>query len=57
MPALIVAVLFFAVIGSVQFLSSLPGGERGLLKFEKACPIYTRHLSTQETSAASFTGP
>lgn len=39
-PVLLVIVLLFAVLAPVQFLRSLPGGERGLLKFEKACPIY-----------------
>ena len=39
-PILLVTVLAFVVLGSVQFVGSLTGGERGLLRFEKACPIY-----------------
>jgi hypothetical protein len=39
-PALLVTVLAFVLIASAQFVSSLPGGERGLLLFEKACPIH-----------------
>jgi hypothetical protein len=40
-PALLVIVLAFVLIASVQFASSLPGGERGLLLFEKACLIHS----------------
>jgi hypothetical protein len=38
------AVAFFCV-GSIvfEFLQSWPGGQRGLLLFEKACPIYSEH--------------
>lgn len=39
-PILLATVLAFVVVGIVQFTGSLPGGERGLLLFEKACPIY-----------------
>jgi hypothetical protein len=39
-PVLLATVLTFVIVGTVQFLGSLPGGERGLLHFEKACPIY-----------------
>jgi hypothetical protein len=40
-PALLATVLVFVVVASVQFLSSLPGAQRGLLLFEKACPIHS----------------
>jgi hypothetical protein len=40
-PLLLATVLAFVIVGTVQFLSSFPGGERGLLLFEKACPIHT----------------
>jgi hypothetical protein len=43
-PVLFAVVLAFVVLASVQFVSSLSGGERGLLLFEKACPIHTAHL-------------
>jgi hypothetical protein len=39
-PMLLATVLAFVVIASVQFLGALPGAERGLLLFEKACPIH-----------------
>jgi hypothetical protein len=38
-PALMTLVLAFVVIGTSQFVHNLPGGERGLLLFEKACPL------------------
>jgi hypothetical protein len=44
-PALFGLVLAFVVIGSAQFLSSLPGAERGLLLFEKTCPIHSTYLA------------
>lgn len=37
---MLATVLAFVVVGTVQLLDSLPGGERGLLLFEKACPIH-----------------
>jgi hypothetical protein len=40
-PLLLVTVVAFVLVASVQFWSNLPGGERGLLRFEKACPIYS----------------
>lgn len=40
-PALVAIALAFVVLGSIQFLHDLPGGERGLLLFEKACPIHS----------------
>jgi hypothetical protein len=43
-PALLVAVLAFVALASAQFLNALPGGERGLLLFEKACPIHSSQL-------------
>lgn len=42
-PVVFVVLALFVVGGTVQFLGSLPGGERGLLSFERACPIYARH--------------
>jgi hypothetical protein len=47
MPALIAAVLAFVVIASAQLLSTLPGGERGLLLFEKACPLHSSQLPSR----------
>jgi hypothetical protein len=41
MPLFLAIVLAFVTVGAVQFARGLPGGERGLLLFEKACPIYT----------------
>jgi hypothetical protein len=41
MPALFVVLLAFVAIGSFQFWSSWPAAERGLVIFERACPIYT----------------
>ena len=40
-PALVAIALAFVVVGSVESLRDLPGGERGLLLFEQACPIHT----------------
>lgn len=40
-PALVAIALTFVVVGSMQFLRDLPGGERGLLLFERACPIHS----------------
>jgi hypothetical protein len=40
-PALFAVVLAFVAIASVQFLRDLPGGEHGLLLFEKACAIHS----------------
>ena len=40
MPLFLAVVLAFVTVGAVQFARGLPGGERGLLLFEKACPIY-----------------
>jgi hypothetical protein len=40
MPALFVVLFAFAAIGLFQFWSSWPAAERGLVIFEKACPIY-----------------
>lgn len=39
-PPLLAIVLAFVVLAAVALSHSLPGGERGLLLFEKACPIY-----------------
>ena len=40
-PALVAIVLAFVIVGAEQFARTLPGGERGLLQFERACPIYS----------------
>lgn len=40
MPILLALVAAFVVIGSLQFITTLPAAERGLLLFEKACPIH-----------------
>jgi len=53
MPALVAITLAFVVAASVQFLRDLPAGERGLLLFEKACPIHgtiQRPIRTNETT-------
>jgi hypothetical protein len=42
-PALFAVVLLFLVGAGFEFLRSWPGGERGLLNFEKACPIYSTY--------------
>jgi hypothetical protein len=39
-PIVIALTLAFVALGSFQLLHDLPGGERGLLLFEKACPIH-----------------
>jgi hypothetical protein len=39
-PVLFGIVLAFVAAGLFGFLSGLPGAERGLLLFERACPIY-----------------
>lgn len=33
--------LAFVIVGSAEFLHDLPGGERGLLLFEKTCPLHS----------------
>jgi hypothetical protein len=38
-PVLLAMALIFVVVASVQFSRDLPGGERGLLLFEEACPL------------------
>lgn len=45
MPVFLVALLAFVMVGAVQFVSSWPAAARGLLIFEKACPIYTTSQS------------
>jgi hypothetical protein len=40
MPALFVVLVAFVLVASLQFFGSWPAAERGLLIFEKACPIY-----------------
>jgi hypothetical protein len=40
-PVLLATVLVFVVVAALQLSRSLPGGERGLLLFERACPIYS----------------
>jgi len=39
-PALFVVLFAFVAIGLFQFWSTWPTAERGLVIFEKACPIY-----------------
>ncbi|MGC2407737.1 MAG: hypothetical protein WA431_15140 [Candidatus Cybelea sp.] len=41
-PVLLFGVLAFVAAATIQLFASLPGGERGLLQFEKACPIYDK---------------
>jgi hypothetical protein len=43
-PILFAILALFVAVGIFQFLGSWPGAERGLLSFEKACPIYARHM-------------
>jgi hypothetical protein len=38
-PVLVAFVFVFLIVGTIQFLSVLPGGERGLLEFERACRL------------------
>jgi len=40
MPLLLAIVAAFVILGSLQFAINLPGAERGLVAFEKACPIH-----------------
>jgi hypothetical protein len=49
MPVLLVMVLTFAVAASVQFLNAFPGAERGLVLFEKACPIHSAQPAGRST--------
>jgi hypothetical protein len=39
-PVLLVTVLAFVVVALLEFSRNLPGAERGLLLFERACPIH-----------------
>lgn len=41
-PVLLLGVVAFVATATIQLLGSLPGGERGLLQFERACPIYDK---------------
>jgi hypothetical protein len=41
-PVLLFGVVAFVAAATIQLFGSLPGGERGLLQFEKACPIYDK---------------
>jgi hypothetical protein len=41
-PVLLLGVLAFVATATIQLFTTLPGGERGLLQFEKACPIYDK---------------
>jgi hypothetical protein len=38
-PVLLAAVALFVVVSIVQFAQGWPGGEHGLLLFEKACAL------------------
>jgi hypothetical protein len=40
-PLLLATVLAFVIVATFQFLRDLPGAERGLLLFERACPIHS----------------
>ena len=40
MPVLLAIVAAFVVLGSLEFMLSLPAAEHGLVLFEKACPIH-----------------
>jgi hypothetical protein len=40
MPVLLAVVAAFVVVGSLQFMLTLPAAEHGLLLFERACPIH-----------------
>jgi hypothetical protein len=42
-PVLFAILALFVVAGTFQFLGSWPAAQRGLLSFERACPIYERH--------------
>jgi hypothetical protein len=42
MPALFVVLFAFIAVAMVEFLASWPAAERGLLIFEKTCPIYAK---------------
>lgn len=42
-PVLVATVLLFVTFAVFQLVRSLPDGQRGLLLFEKACPIYSSH--------------
>jgi hypothetical protein len=44
MRLMIFGVLAFVAVGMVELVQTLPGGERGLLLFEKACPIHSSRL-------------
>jgi hypothetical protein len=44
MPVLLATVLLFVVVSVLQFLNSIAAGERGLLLFEKFCPIHSNVL-------------
>lgn len=39
-PVMFAMLALFIGVGTFQFLQALPGAERGLFLFEKACPIY-----------------
>jgi hypothetical protein len=41
-PILLAIVVAFVILGSLQFVLSMPGAEHGLLLFEKACPIHSK---------------
>jgi hypothetical protein len=51
-PLLAAVVLAFVILGSLQFWNVLPGGERGLLRFEKACPIYSPLAASDAPNAS-----
>lgn len=44
-PALFAVLFAFVAMASVQFVGGWPAAERGLLLFEKTCPIYATHAN------------
>jgi hypothetical protein len=45
-PVLLAAALAFVVLSALQLTNTLAAGERGLLRFERACPIYSAARSS-----------
>jgi len=46
MPVFFAAILAFVTLGALQFAKAWPAAERGLVIFEKTCPIYAAHDRT-----------
>jgi hypothetical protein len=53
-PVMVVLVLVFVAVATFDLLRTLPGGERGLLLFERACPIYNHHTAPQPQTRAGI---